>query len=99
MADIFISEYTHLARDADGNVLQAPKEPAVVEQNITIGIASVQSAAFGTATRFVRIEAGAACCILFGESPTAVATKKAMASGSTEFFGVTPGHKVAVIQA
>jgi len=96
MADIFISEYARLARDADGNVIPVGKEPAIAEQTILIG-AEADSSAFNERTTLVRIHAEAACCLLFGEAPTAAITKKRMGAGATEYFGVLAGHKVSVI--
>jgi len=96
MADIFISEYQRLARDIDGNVIAAGKEPAIAEQTVAIGT-ETDSAAFNELTTLVRIHAEAACCLLFGTAPTAAITKKRMAAGATEYFGVLAGHKVSVI--
>ena len=96
MADIFISEYKQLARDADGNVIPVGKEPAIVEQTLLIG-GETDSAAFNELTTLVRIHAEAACCLLFGTAPTAAITKKRMGAGATEYFGVIAGHKVSVI--
>lgn len=96
MADVFISEYARLARDADGNVIPVGKEPAVAEQVLEIGSA-VASAAFNESTRLIRVHAEAACCLLFGAAPTAVTTKKRMGAGATEYFGIVPGQKVSVI--
>lgn len=96
MADIFISEYNRLARDVDGNVIPVGKEPAIVEQTLLIGT-ETDSAAFNEQTMLVRIHAEGACCLLFGSAPTAAITKKRMAAGATEYFGVVPGQKVSVI--
>ncbi len=97
MADVTISEYSHLARDAAGNVLPAGLEPALAEQKVTIAGTSAQSAAFNANTTFVRVYAEGACSIAFGTNPTADTTLKQMAAGQSEFFGVVGGHKLAVI--
>ena len=86
---VYISEYMEV-----GIVVQ---EPALVEQTVSVGGASVQSAPFGAATDIVRIHASAACHIRFGADPTASTSVKRMGADQTEYFAVTPGHKVAVI--
>lgn len=91
-----ITEYSQMATDGAGRLLPAGKEPGR-QQQVAIGGASAQSAAFDGQTQFVRLHTDAACRIAFGSDPTAAATTARMAAGSTEFFGVKPGHKVAVI--
>ncbi len=92
-----ITEYAELARDAMGAMIAAGKEPAVATTQVAIGAASAQSPAFSAATQFVRLHADAACRIEFGVNPTAAATSRRMAAGQTEYFGVVPGQRVAVI--
>lgn len=69
-------------------------------QNLTIGAASVPSAAFGLQTYAVRVTAKGDCHLAFGTgTPVAVATDlmlKATDPGAT--FRVSPGDKLAVIQ-
>jgi hypothetical protein len=96
MADVFISEYVRLARDADGNVIPVGKEPAIAEQKLLIGT-EVDSAAFNENATLIRVHAEAACCLLFGLAPTATVDKKRMGAGATEYFGIVPGQKVSVI--
>lgn len=93
MAVLYISEYATM--DLMAGII-AP-EPALVEQTKAIGGSTAQSSAFGVTTRVVRIHTDAACHILFGANPTATTSSKRMAAGATEYFAVTPGHKVAVI--
>jgi hypothetical protein len=97
MATLYISEYADLPRDNHGNFVPAAQEPPLAEQTLTIAAASAMSLAFTSTTKYVRLHTDAACSVLFGESPTAVATKKRLAPNSTEYFGVTPEHRVAVI--
>lgn len=94
-----ITEYQHLAQDENGRVIAAGKEPALLNQQVTIAVGSTQSAALSASTRFVRLHTDAACRIAFGGNPTAAATSQRMAAGQTEYFGVTPGTKIAVIQS
>lgn len=94
-----ISEYDALAVDINGHVIAAGVEPPIAEQTpVAIGASSTQSAAFNDRTRFVRLHCDAPCRVAFGVNPTAGANSKRMAAGQTEFFGVRPGQKVAVIQ-
>lgn len=97
MAVLFITEYDKLAWDGIGNVVPAGREPALAEQNVAIGAGSVQSAAFSAKTTLIRVHTDAVCSIAIGANPTAVATAKRMAANATEFFGVEPGHRIAVI--
>lgn len=96
MAVADISEYPVLARDNRGSVIATGVEPSDAHQQLTIGV-EVKSAAFGGNTRFVRVHAESAIRIKFGPTPTASATSPRMAAGSTEYFGVTPGHQISVI--
>lgn len=96
MAVLFISEYDNVARDNIGMV-QAGQEPSIATQTVAIGAGSTQSAAFSANTKFVRIHTDAICSVKFGANPTAAATDARLAANQTEFFGVRPGQKVAVI--
>ena len=95
MAKVYISEYKAMAAV---DRFPAALEPSEAEQTpVAIGGASVQSAAFGATTLMVRIHTDAICSIAFGSSPTATANSKRMAADTTEYFGVKPGDRVAVI--
>lgn len=96
MAVVDVTEYSQMAKDASGRLLPAGQEPGYTQQ-VAIGGASAQSAAFGGQTTFIRVHTDAACRIAIGSNPTAAATTQRMAAGSTEFFGVKSGHKIAVI--
>ena len=68
-------------------------------QNVALGAASVQSAAVGASTFAVRVVATGACHIETGPNPTATAASALIAAGRHgEYFKVSPGDKVAVIQ-
>jgi hypothetical protein len=103
MADLNIVEYASLAYiegfGSGGQI--ADFETIQAHQQIAIG-ASTQSAAFGSGTRIVRLEAEAICKIAYGSSPTAVDDGTCgfrMVAGQTEYIAVAPGKKVAVITA
>lgn len=97
MAIVDISEYESLSQDSMGSRVPTGSEPAKLFQQVPVGGSSVQSDSFGETTRFVRVHTDAACRVQFGANPTAAATTMRLGAGSTEFFGVRPGHKLAVI--
>jgi hypothetical protein len=66
--------------------------PSTLNVDIT-----VLSAAFNAATKIVRLHTDAICSVAFGAAPVAAATNARLAAGATEYFGVSPGSKVAVI--
>lgn len=93
-----ITEYQFLARDAQGNSIPAGREPGIVQQ-VPIGGSSQQSAPFSPNTSFVRVHADSPCRIAFGPDPVAGAASVRMSGGATEFFGVMPGQRLAVISS
>lgn len=97
MAIVDCACYESLARDNLGGVVQTGIEPAAANLQVTISAGSLQSTAFPDNTRFVRVHTDAPCRIEFGVNPTAAPTSKRMAAGATEYFGVRPGWKLAVI--
>lgn len=96
MAILDITEYRVQAQDYDRRHMQMGQEPGV-NQQLTIGAGSVASAAFNGATKFVRLASDAPCRVEFGGAPTAASTSRRLAAGLPEYFGVSPGMKVAVI--
>lgn len=98
MANLYIAEYQELARDVNGQLVLAPKDPPVAEQTVAIGAASAQSAAFQKSTRFIRIKTRAGCHVVIDSNPTATTAKAHFESGQTEIRGVNGQDKLAVIQ-
>ena len=96
MATVYISEYVS-PPVVTGKFINVGDEPAIATQTVAISAGSLQSAAFGANTRFIRVHADAICSVLFGTAPVATAASPRMAANTTEFFGVKPGHKIAVI--
>jgi len=92
-----ISEYSAQALDNRGTTIPTGVEPAIAFQQVAIGAGSVQSAVFNSATTFVRLHTDVVCRVQFGASPTAAATTMRLAAGSTEFFGVSRGARIAAI--
>ncbi len=96
MATLYISEYADMPK-LEGQVIMAGNEPSVAQQTVAIGGASAQSAAFSAKTKFVRVHPDSVCSLNFGLNPTATTSTPRLSAGGTEFFGVRPGDKVAVI--
>jgi hypothetical protein len=96
MATLYIAEYANLAETVRGAppVAQAP---AIAHQTVAITAGTLQSAAFDASTRFIRVHTDAICSIKIDSNPTATTSTARLAADQTEYFGVTAGHKVAVI--
>lgn len=91
-----ISEYRSLAADSQGNEIQVALEPRITSQTVTY-TASAQSAAFNSATRFVRIVCDAKAHFRFSTAGTnATASDPFVAADSPEYFGVQPGQSLIV---
>ena len=102
MATLYISEYLNMARDQHWQSVPVGEEPAIASQNISIGGASVQSAALDVKTRFVRLHSDAICSYKLGAAPVATTSDARMVAGATEYFGINKlavetGLKIAVI--
>ena len=92
-----ITEYGELAMAGRGSLIMAGQEPSTRNQQVEIAAGSTQSEALSDVTRFVRIHAEAACRVSVGDNPTAASTSMRMGAGGTEYLGVMPGLKIAVI--
>ena len=97
MASLYVAEIRMNARTHNGGMLQAPEMAPVAEQKLTISGGSAQSSAFNASTLCVRVHTDAICHVAFGDNPTADSNNLRMAADQTEYFGVTPGQKLAVI--
>lgn len=96
MATLYISEFNKSGKSLEGAQIDAATLPAIVHQTVAVGGASVQSAAF--AGSYVRLVSDTACYVSVGTNPTASASTMRLLADSPEYFAVTPGHKIAVIQ-
>lgn len=95
---VYIQEYARQPIDRNNRLLRAGEEPAVTSQTVAVTVGSVQSNPFNAATGFIRVHTDVVCSVAFGLNPTATTTSMRLAANTTEFFGVTPGHRIAVIQ-
>lgn len=96
MAKLTVTEFSLLTETSLGRT-QTVKAPPVTEQQLGISGASNPSAAFNARTVVVRLKTDTACSIAWGSAPVAVSGNCPMEAGQTEYFGVNPGDKVAVI--
>lgn len=87
-----------LARDTRNEELIQAASPTGTTQAITTSGSSSASSAFGANTRLVRIVATEDVNIQFASSPTATTSTPFVPKNSVEYFKVTGGEKIAVIQ-
>ena len=99
MPAIDVTEYSHLPADENGRALVVGKEPAELNQQLPVAGFSAQSAPFGATTRFIRLHTDATCRVAFGQNPTASTASMRVPANATEYFGVIPGQRVAVISS
>lgn len=87
-----VTEYRALAADSTGKEIQVALEPPVTTQSVTY-TASAQSAAFNSATRFIRVVCDAKAHFKISTAGTnAVATDPYLPADSPEYFGIQPGQ-------
>jgi hypothetical protein len=86
-------------RDDNGHVIPQVFDVGAT-QVFTVTNSSVQSAAFGAETRFVRVAvSNGHCHVQIGSSPTASITTSVMIPNNwVEVFACNPGDKIAVIK-
>src|SRR3974390_49321 len=90
MPSLYITEYSKISRGGVGKTAaQAPQEPPIAEQKLSIGATAVLSSTFSTYTRLLRIHADAPCSVLLGGAGVvATANSERLAAGVSEFKGV-----------
>ena len=100
MPTLYIAEAQKLGSGPrQEGVAQAIQLPPLAEDTVAIGSESAQSDAFGANTNLIRVHTDAACHVLVGANPTATTANMRLAADTTEYFAVTPGNKIAVIEA
>ena len=98
MAKLYITEYTRAANHGDiGGLVPMAQIPALTTQVLDITGTSAKSAGFDQACRFVRVHTDVTCHIATGDDPTATTNSMRLAADQTEYFGIRPGQKIAVI--
>lgn len=97
MPTLDVTEYAELALSGRGANVMTGQEPASRNQQLGIAGSSSQSDAFGDTTRFIRIHADSPCRVSIGSNPTASSASMRLGAGGTEYLGVLPGLRIAVI--
>lgn len=64
---------------------------------MTTAATSQQTNAFNANTQWIRLHSDGIASVLIGANPTATADSPRVAAGSTEYFKVYPGHRLAGI--
>jgi hypothetical protein len=96
MAVLYLTEFADVGIHLLGEVPVA-FYPETANQTVSITGGSLQSAAFNANTRFIRVHPDVVCSIAIGANPTATTVTARMSAGTTEYFAVRDGHKIAVI--
>ena len=107
MPQLTIAESDNLVSLAN-NSGQCMKLPPKAEQVVAIsGVAATLPSPFGALWAvppgqkqilFIRVNTDTACCIAVGASPVATTSNSRLAANQTEYFGVTQGDTLSVIQ-
>ena len=95
MTVLYIAEFAE-PKLRNGNAFPVADQPPLAEQKLTF-TTSTQSSAFNAKTQLIRVHAPSICSIKIGSNPTATTDTARMAAGSTEYFRVNPGDKLAAI--
>ena len=96
MATLWIREYSQIGVAAEK--VQIAQEPGADQSPVSF-VASTQSAAFGTNTKYITIIANAAFHYAVGANPTATVNMIYVPAGTLYSIGVTPGQKIAAVAA
>ena len=98
MANLYVTQFTKLFKDANGNVVQAGFDNGATTSEVVSFTTSTQSTAFADDTTLIMISSDTTCFVEFGANPTAVATTSARLIADTPiFYGVEAGQKIAAI--
>jgi hypothetical protein len=76
-------------------------DPLKIITNQTVSVSGTSAAvtnAFGNGTTIIRVVSTTDCFIKFGATPTAVAADMLLPAYVVEYFGATPGVKIAALQ-
>jgi hypothetical protein len=92
---VYIAEFSTFGMDPNTGEALAKVPPIVPEQKLTPPVAS---AAFNTATRFVRVHTDAIVSIAWGTGVASATTNNMrLAANQTEYFAVNAGDQLACI--
>ena len=96
MPCLYVTIYKGMARDVVNTPVPAPETPPLAEWSLEIGVDSNQSEPFPEFAKFISVKAMSACCLAFGKDPKADHHFHPMDAGELRWYGVYPGHKIAV---
>lgn len=96
MAKLYIREYNKVSQQ-HVNSVPVGVEPGYDQAPVSIGAGSVQSSAFQTDTKLVRLNTDVACSFVVGDNPAATTGNARLGAGATEYFGIQGNQKLAVI--
>lgn len=100
MALLFVSIYRQMARDSGNEAVGAPQMPPLAEWCIEIPLGtSAQSPPFPPMSEFISVKATDACWLAINEDPVAKVNVHPVDAGERLWYGVTPGHCLAVLAA
>jgi hypothetical protein len=72
----------------------------VTTQKVTVsGSSAAVASGFGNYVQVVRVVADAACHVALGTNPTATVNDMLLPANAAEYFSVSPGEKLAFLQA
>lgn len=98
MATLWVTEYSGAVRGGQVPIAHGRR---LRKNNVTIGVASAASVAFGPGCGLVRISTDTDCSFVFssddGVVPTATNQDQPLWAKSTEYFSGKPGDFIAVI--
>src|SRR5713226_1347006 len=94
---LLITCYRDMARDSLNIPVGAPLVPPIAECFLDIGPESVASDPFPQYTTFICIRPEVDCALAFGQNPVANPDYHRIEAGEKCFYGVHPGHRLAVI--
>ncbi len=94
---LHIAVYAHSAHHGP-QALPMPQAPPLFEEGVPIGLESTQSEAFSDQAVFVMVRPDIACCLAFGPDPVAEAGIHPVDARERMWYGVFPGHRIAVIE-
>lgn len=94
-ASCYVSEFIQAA----GAGVQVAKQPGTDQPSpITVSASSAQSAVFKSTTKLVRLNCDVVVSFVYGTNPTATTNNARLPTGVVEYFDVSGGMQVAVIQ-
>lgn len=98
MAKLYISEFAMKGAAGSGAPVEIAQEPCLSDQSpLEFSSGAQLSSAFLPGTRFIRVHTDATCSIAIGSAPTATVSNKRLFANTTEYFGVVPGDRLAVV--